>query len=386
MSREISIDKNLVEKVSDKLGIESEVIAKHLHKSIRVLSYRDIIYMVFRREIHGIREGTTIILAEDPVVVYGYPSIQRLALLEGISRHMIDKIIVEEKMDGYNVRVVVVDDKIYGITRGGYICPYTTARIEKLYGEQLRLLYREYPDIVLAGEVVGLENPYVPYDYPEARGFDYFVFDVLRNDRLQPLKLRDEIVEKYGLRRVRVLGVLDKNDLQGVRRIIDLLEKERREGIVIKDPEHRVPPLKYTTVYINIHDIEEGMKHPFDEGRSYLFSRIVRLIAQGYEYDWNNDELDQIALKLGRAILKPAIESLRRRAMGKLIASSYTLSFPDRRVLEEYLEFLEEMGVDAIVRIINERNDGWLVVEVFKLKETHDIYGKILKTGYSPLD
>ncbi len=372
--------------IAERLNIPGDVLRRHLNKSIRVMVYRGLTYLVFRREIHGVSEGTTILLGGEPFIVYGYPSIQRLALLEGIPRHMIDRIVVEEKMDGYNVRIVVYDGEVYAITRGGYICPYTTSRIRRMYGEQFKLAYNEYPDIVFAGEVVGVENPYVPHHYPEAPRFDYFIFDIMKEGRLQPLKLRDEIVEKYSFRGVRVLGVLDKNDLEGVRRIIDLLEKERREGIVIKDPEHRVPPLKYTTVYINIHDIEEGMKHPFDEGRGYLFSRIVRLIAQGYEFDWNNDELNRIALRLGRAILKPAIESLRRRAMGKLIASTYILVFPDRESLNEYLEFLEEMGIDSIVRIVEEKEDGSLVIEVLKLKETHDIYGKILKTGYSPLD
>jgi len=71
-----------------------------------------------------------------------------------------------------------------------------------------------------------------------------------------------------------------KDDLEGLRKVIDDLDKRGREGVVIKDPEHRVPPLKYTTIYINIRDIQEGMKYPFDEGRGYLFSRIVRLICQ----------------------------------------------------------------------------------------------------------
>ncbi len=380
------MDKVTIERAEEKLGLQQGVLEKHLGRGIRLMEYRGLEYLVFRREIHGVREGTTVLLGEEPLVIHGYPSIHRLALLEAVPQYMIDEIAVEEKMDGYNVRVVDYMGRVLAITRGGYICPYTTARIERLYGEQVRLMQSEYPDIVLAGEVVGTENPYVPFNYPEAGGFDYFVFDVLKGPRLQPLKLRDEICEKYGFRRVRVLGFLDRSDIEGLRRIVDRLEKERREGIVIKDPMHRVRPLKYTTVYINIHDIEEGMKHPFDEGRGYLFSRIVRLIAQGYEYQWNNETLDRIALSLGRAILKPAIESLRERCRGRLIAATYRLVFPDRQSFTEYLEYMEKMGIDAVTRILEEKPGGELVVELMKIKETHDVYGKILKTGLSPLD
>ncbi len=372
--------------VSEKLGVPLDVLKKQIGRGIRRMVYRGLEYLVFRREIHGVREGTAVLLGGEPFIIHGYPSIRRLAILEAVPQHMIDRIIVEEKMDGYNVRVVFYEGEVYAFTRGGYICPYTVARIRKLYGGQVRLMAREYPGIVLAGEVVGTENPYVVYNYPEAGGFDYFIFDTMQDGKLQPLKLREEIAEKYGFRRVRILGELDKNDVEGLRSIIDRLEKERREGIVIKDPDHRVPPLKYTTVYINIHDIEEGMKHPFDEGRGYLFSRIVRLIAQGYEYDWSNDQLDMIAKKLGKAILKPAIESLKKRSNGGLIAASYTLVFPDYRSFEEYLEYMESQGIDTITRIIEEKPSGELVVELLKVKDTHDVYGKILKTGLSPLD
>lgn len=375
-----------IKKLSSAIGVEESLVRKHISKSIRFMNYRGLYYAVFRRDLFGYREGTTVLLGRQPLIVHGYPSIQRLALLEGVTKHMIDRIIVEEKMNGYNVRTIVYEDEVYAITRGGFICPYTTARIRKLYGKNLKLLFNEHPDIVVAGEVVGTENPYVVYDYPEAGGFDYFVFDILHDGKLQPLKLRDEIAEKYSLKTVKTLGTLDKHDLDALKEIINRLEKERREGVVIKDPEHRVPPLKYTTVYINIRDIAEGMRYPFDEGRGYLFSRIIRLIAQGYEYRWNKDTLNKIALELGKAILDPAINTLKERANGKLVAATYRLVFPSLKDYEDYIDYVEKIGLDFIIRIAEERPDGSLIVEITKLKDTNGIYSKILETGYSPLD
>ncbi len=83
--------------------------------------------------------------------------------------------------------------------------------------------------------------------------------------------------------------------------------------------------------------------------------------------------------------MEPAIKSLKQRAEGKIIASSYTLIFPSKQDLEEFIEFMEALGVDFITKIIKEGKEG-IIVELMKLKETHDIYSKMLETGYSPLD
>ncbi len=374
-----------IEFVMEFLGVTREEAARLLRRRLRVMSYRGLRYIVFRGETHGVREGTAILLGREPFIVHGYPSIRRLAFLSYTGRHMVDRVVVEEKMNGYNVRVVYYEGEVYAVTRGGYICPYTTARIRRLYGDKLRRLGEAEPGLVVAGEVVGLENPYVPVRYPEAPGFDYFVFDVLRDGRPLPLRERDRVVDEYGLRRVRVLGVIDKNDTESLRGFVRAIEEEGREGIVIKDPEYRVPPLKYTTVKTNIGDIRDGMRHPFDEGKGYLFPRILRLIAQGYEENWSRERLEEVARELGMAILAPAIETLRHRAEGGLVAAEYRLVFPDEDVLGEFLEYMRSLGVDVIASILGSTSEG-LAVRIMKLKETHDEYTRMLKTGLSPLD
>ncbi|RLG81905.1 MAG: RNA ligase [Thermoprotei archaeon] len=367
------------------LNIDISDLKSLVGRKLRLMKYRDLDYLVFTREAYGYNEGTVILAGKEPMIVYGYPSIRRLAFLEAVSKYMPSNFVVEEKMDGYNVRVVVYNGKLLGITRGGYICPYTTARLSSLYMDKLRGFDREYPDYVLVGEVVGLDNPYVPVEYPEAPRFDLFIFDLMNKNKLQPLNLRDEVVEKYGLRRVRVLGVLSKNDSWRLWEIIDELERNGREGVVIKDPLHRVQPLKYTTIHTNIGDLRSGMRYPFDEGRSFLFPRILRLIAQGYEMKWDRRCLEKIAFELGMAILEPAIENLHKRAHGKLIAAEYKLVFPSEEDLSDYLEYMETLGIDIVTSIEGTSEEG-IIVRVMKLKQTHNIYGKILETGLSPLD
>jgi len=371
--------------IASLLDIDPGELKRFIGRRIRVMRYRDLEYLVFTRETFGLAEGSVILAGREPLAIHGYPSIRRLAFLEAVTRYMPGDFVVEEKMDGYNVRMVVYGDRVLGITRGGYICPYTTARLTRLYMDKLHGFEREYPGYVLVGEVVGSENPYVPVEYPEARGFDIFIFDLMEAGSLKPLSLRDEVVEKYGLRRVRVLGVLGKRDTWRLWEIIEELDRGGREGVVFKDPLHRVKPLKYTTISTNIGDLVSGMRYPFDEGRSFLFPRILRLIAQGFEMEWDQKRLEEIACRLGKAILEPAIESLRRRASGKLVAPEYRLVFPSEEDLSDFLEYMDSLGIDIVSSIEGTCEDG-IIVRIMKLKQTHSEYAKILETGLSPLD
>lgn len=66
-------------------------------------------------------------------IIPGYPRIPRILHLEnGIKRYFRDKFYLEEKMDGYNVRVCLINNRPVTFTRGGFICPFTTDRIGDL--------------------------------------------------------------------------------------------------------------------------------------------------------------------------------------------------------------------------------------------------------------
>ena len=379
----------VLESVSKTLGLEKDLMKDLLNRRVlRYMEYRDIGYLVFRREWRGFREGTSILVDSGNVkVVHGYPSIQRILLLKAMQTHFIDKVVVEEKMDGYNVRVVSFNGRILALTRGGYICPYTTARIIDLYGEALaRLFKNEGEDIVLCGEVVGEENPYVQHYYPEAPLFDYFIFDVMVGENFMPISRRDEIVSKYGLRQVRKLGVLQKDDVNSLMEIINKLERAGREGVVLKDPMHRVKPLKYTTTYIHINDLELGMKYPFDEGRGFLFSRILREIWKIYEEKISGKELEERAKRIGLAILKPAIESIKKVEEGKAVYEEYTLRVPSIKVLDEFMEYMDKLGVNIALVQVTPIENNYYKARIIKIKQTDLEYRRILKTGYSPID
>jgi len=380
----------MIDVVADALGIARERV-EHLarHRTIRYRVFRGLLYASLRREVAGHPEGTTIVFGRGWWrLIPGYPSIQRIVLPSvALPRHFVDKIVVEEKLNGYNVRVALIDDRIVAVTRGGFICPYTTSRLERVLGDKLKAMLRELgpEDHVVAGEVIGLENPYTRYFYPEAPRFGYFVFDVFRGDKPLPPGRRDEVTEKHSIQHVPVLGVLDKNDVKGFRRIIERLNMEGREGVVVKDPEYRVPPLKYTTPATNIGDIRYGMRFFMEEGRSFLFSRLLREIFRAYEEGLSGPKLDAVALELGRAALQPAVETVKKVAAGDMVYEEFELEFAGRDELEEFIDYMQGLGVDIVLVEAREEN-GVLRAKMRKMKETWIQVRRMLETGLTPID
>lgn len=63
-------------------------------------------------------------------IIFGFPSIARILHLEnGIRNAYTQPFYVEEKVDGYNVRVARIQGRIAVFSRGAYICPFSTDRI-----------------------------------------------------------------------------------------------------------------------------------------------------------------------------------------------------------------------------------------------------------------
>ena len=375
--------------LAEALGISRERAERLLEsRSTRLMRYRGIRYITIRRDIAGHYEGTVVFVTDTGYrVVEGYPHIPRVLLLsKAVPRHFIDEVVVEEKMDGHNVRVVQVEGEILALTRGGYVCPYTTARMRRKYGRSLERLFDQLgEDTVVAGEVVGMENPYTRYYYPEAPDWDFFVFDIYRAGSPLPVAERRRVVEDVGMRNVPQLAIVYKDDWKAILDIVRGLEDVGREGVVLKDPEYRVEPLKYTTSYINVRDIREGMKFPFDEGHTFIFPRVLRQMFKAVEEGWDEEKLREEARRLGEAILFPAVESIRKYMLGETLGEEFTLTFASTEELEEFIVYAAQLGVPISVVSV-EKGDGIVKAVMVKHKKTADEYRKIFRSGLSPLD
>ncbi len=384
----------LADIVAEALGIARDRAESLLEsKSTRIMRYRGIGYVSLRRDLAGHYEGTVILVDEKTGgyrVVEGYPHIKRVLLLErAVPRHFIDEVVVEEKMDGHNVRVVEFNDEILAITRGGLICPYTTHRIRLAYEDQIRKLV-DYTgaDTVIAGEVVGLENPYTRYHYPEAPEWDYFVFDIFKSGEPMPVFERRRLVDDVGMKNVPLHGRVPKDDWRYIAGIVAMLDDLGREGVVLKDPMYCVEPLKYTTSFINVNDVREGMKYPFDEGHTFIFSRVLRQMFKAIEEGWSEEKLREEAARLGEAILVPAVESIVRYMREGKLQEEFTLTFrgPEAEtVLEEFIDFSARLGIHVAILGVEKWRD-LIKVKMSKPKKTAEVYKRILRTGLSPLD
>jgi putative ATP-dependent DNA ligase len=358
-------------------------------RSVRAFNYRGLKYVVLRRDIGKYYEGTLVIKTRQGYrIIPGYPHIRRAVILsKALSRHFIDKVVVEEKMNGYNVRVFMIDNDIYAATRGGYICPYTTHKIRWKYEAALvSLLESLGENAIIVGEAVGPGNPYTRYYYPEAGEWDFFVFDIYVHDTPIHIDKRVQLVESHGLRNVRRLGLVDKHDSKTVLSIVEELDKEKREGVVMKDPYNRVPPLKYTTSYINIDDIRIGMRAPFDEGRHFIFPRLLRELFYYYERKYETNEIREKARRLGEALLLPAMESIHRFKEEGGVGEEFELVFNDYAYVEEFIEYMFRLGVDFSVISIEKQGHNIVFRGVKWMRETQANYARIFETGLSPMD
>jgi len=342
--------------IAEKLNLSVKDLNKAFKKKIlREDEYKGVKTLLFKKEFRGIEKGTVIFLNDNLDVVRGYPKTYRaITLYPTIKNHFIDKVVVEEKLNGYNIRIVKIDNEVFALTRSGYICPFTTKKVKKLLNLEILDDYNSY---MLCGEMIGLNNPYTPKYYKEAdRGYEnlgFYIFDIKEREtnKSLPVKERIELCESYKLPYVKPIAVVDKEEAHiHVREIIERLNKEGREGVVLKDPDMAVSPIKYTTHYTQCDDLKSAFTFFFDLGIDFIFSRIVREGFMSYEFNESEEERKQRAKDLGEAILFPMVETIGRVAKGERVSEDFELIFDSKRDFEEFLDFMRKMKMIITIK------------------------------------
>ncbi len=294
-------------------------------------------------------EGTLIVKTQNGVdIVRGYPKIRRaLTLYPTIMKHFEGEVVLEEKMNGYNVRIVHFGRNIYAVTRRGFVCPYTTEKARELIDIEF---FKDHPNLMLCSEAVGEESPFVPKDVYGVKTIDFFVFDIRDRKTNTPLPVREKekLADEYGFKIAPILAVVHASKAHEV--AVDIIRKlgeEGREGVIIKDPEMNPPPIKYTTSQSNCSDLRYAFRYFNEYSKDFMLSRIVREAFQSFEFKENENELKERCLRLGEAILKSMIESIKEVSEGKKVVEKYRLRFKSLEVFELFKEHLRRMGVDA---------------------------------------
>ena len=315
-------------------------------------------YVRFRDSAKGFRRGTVVF--ENGEAVIGFPHIKRVVQLEnGIRRVFKNKpFYVEEKVDGYNVRVVKVGEKVLALTRGGFVCPFTTERIEDFVNFEF---FKDYPNLVLAGEMAGPESPYIvegpPYVKEDIR---FFLFDIQEKGtgKSLPVEERYKLAEEYGILQVESFGIFDHSGLDDLYDLMERLIEERREGIVMKTPDMK-KIAKYVTPYANINDIRIGSHIFFDLPHGYFMGRIKRLAFYLAEKHVKGEGFDEYAKALGKAILRPFVESIHEVAHGGDIEEVFTVRVKNISTAHRMVTHFERLGVKIHIEDIEDLKNGY---------------------------
>jgi putative ATP-dependent DNA ligase len=275
------------------------------HSKVEQLQYGAISYSRYTERSHEHDRGTVILHGGNhDRVIKDYPHIARVYRLhEGINRFFgSDYFFAEEKLDGYNVRIIKHNNEIVAVTRGGFICPFSTEWVQYWRGSfRLDDFFVMHPDRIICAEFVG-DNPYnSKRDISIPSGLSFFCFDIMRNDgKLIPVNDKYEIFGMLNLPQVRSFGRFRINDFAGLKEIILELNRTRREGIVLKGTGGN-RSIKFVTAESDLLDIEKSLAYFYDIEPGFYSNRLMRVSL--FVQEFKLDEAEYME-KLGRAILK----------------------------------------------------------------------------------
>lgn len=358
-------------RAAERLGIAEERLEGLLETVIKRSSWPEPRLLRFEKSISGIEAGTVIF--ENDEVVFGYPKIRRpLVLAPAIRRHFLERVAVEEKMNGHNVRVLSVEGEVVALTRGGYICPYSTEVARRLLPEEI---FERDPRIVLCGEMVGPENPYVPKEVYPTQTIDFYLFGVSWKNSRSVMGVHDmhRFARDHYLKSATFLGEFRRDDApEEIRGIVRRLGRQGREGVVMKDPENSVPPLKYTTSETNCSDLAVAFRYYNDYALDFFLSRAVREGFQSVEWDEQEDERRRRALRLGESILLPMVETIQQRRNGESIVQKVQIRVKSLQTARDFEYHLRRSGVRAIFDQPEPDDEGYLIRITKLVMSTND--------------
>lgn len=317
--------------------IDAQIVKEALKKNkVKTEVFKDIEYLRFTDDYKDIPRGTAIF---KDFVVWGYPHIGRIfQLTTGLPEQFNAPVWVEEKVDGYNTRVFSYRGEIYALTRGGYICPFTTDRVREFINEEF---FEENPHLVLCAEVAGPENPYVEESPPYIQeDIAFFVFDIMKKGEQGFLPYREKlrIIDKYGLPHVEMFGRFELTQIEEIKRLLKKLNQEKREGVVFKEDAERDKRVKYITSYANINDIKVTSLNMLGLPADYYTNRLLRLALFIEEEQVKKDE--NLYKEVGEAFLEGIFKACQMvRSEGK-VYRTFRCRFNKK---ENALLFLEQM-------------------------------------------
>lgn len=287
-------------------------------------------------------ERGTVLIGD--TAVRGFPKVPRTLVLDGgISTHFDGDVVIEEKLNGYNVRIANVDGACYGFLRSGRICPFTTWFVRDRL--EVTGVFDAEPEAMVCGEMVGPHNPYTPHDYPDVESLAFRAFDLRHREtgRPWPVAERRQLLQEAGVPQVRLFGTEPADTAhRAVADAIHTLDAAGSEGVVLKSPDGR-QQLKYTTAAANRGDLAFAFSLPFDYGRDFMFRRLIREAFQSVEFDDVAERTDR-ANALGEAILCSMTDAIETVQAGGQIGEDHAVRAPPK-VVDALFDHFDAMGL-----------------------------------------
>ena len=251
-------------------------------------------------------------------------------------------IYVEEKIDGFNIRLLALGGKILGFSRGGFLDRFVTEKVSEL---KLEKFFADHPDKILCGEMIGN----TPYTEP-AKDFDVrlFVFDIDDGSgNYLPCQERYAILKRYGIDGVPFLGRFEATDLQGLKKVALALNKGKREGMVLKTAD-RKSAVKYVTPEADIEDIAHESALFFDMPLGFYYQRILRSAISIKDFEFDRKEYSR---RLGNAFYEGLELALKNAEKGEPIEKEFEIRIRDLTVWDSIKKHMSrEVKIDELWR------------------------------------
>ncbi len=305
----------------------------------------EISYVRFRSTFRGVERGT--VVAQGKRIIWGFPHIKRVFTLEkGIEKNISEgTVYLEEKIDGFNVRIAGIGGEIYAFSRGGFLDAFVTEKAREM---GLEKFFKDHPKYVLCGEMQGN----TPYTKP-TKEFDVrlLVFDIDDgHGNYLPCEMKYELLKKYNISSVPVIGKFKANDFMALNRIVRDINRARKEGMVIKS-ESRRDVAKYVNTNADIDDIKNCAHLFFDMPFGFFNQRVVRSAFFIRDYGLDREKYGK---ELGAAYIKGLIDALDTVASGRDIEEEFEILVEDEGIWDK---IRRHTGKEVKLKLISKRKE-----------------------------
>ncbi|MCO5763597.1 MAG: RNA ligase [Chromatiaceae bacterium] len=316
-------------------------------------------YLRLTDDFRGFPKGT---LAWDDRLIPGYPRIGRIFRLEqGLAQQFSGPFWMEEKIDGFNIRIFRCGQEMLALSRGGYVCPFATDRAPEFIPLDL---FDAHPDLVLCAELAGPDNPYTQGG-PSFVSEDVrlFAFDMMRLGHPGFLSQAEKtaLCNAFQLPVPRDFGRFVPGDWRDILTIVERLDAEGREGAVFKEDSPLGHRTKFVTAWSGVYDIAVRADDTVELPGDFFTGRILRMALYLDETGRERDE--RLERELGRAFLDGLGRSVERFKRDGRVAHDFRCRFRRRENALAFMDHLRAiLGHTHIAqRRLEEEGNFWVL-------------------------